>query len=101
MGSESASTVYAAELQGILMALQIAYTETTQNPVLRHKEIVIFTNNQAAIRSVQDPRWQSGQYILWQIINILGDIWEKAPEMKVRISWIPAHEGVMGNKAAD
>ena len=56
MGLESVSTVYAAELQGILMVLQIAYTETTQNSEVRYKRIIIFTDNQVAIKSVQDSR---------------------------------------------
>ena len=45
MGRESTSMVYTAELQGILMALQMTYTKIIQNPELRHRRVAIFTDN--------------------------------------------------------
>jgi hypothetical protein len=61
LGRASEVTVYAAELRGILSALQIAYKKD-------YKAFIVFTDNQAAIRSIANPDNQSGQYILLQIL---------------------------------
>ncbi|KAF7905144.1 uncharacterized protein EAF01_005665 [Botrytis porri] len=61
LGRASEATVYTAELRGILPALQIAYKKD-------HKAVIVFTDNQAAIRFMANPDNQSGQYILLQII---------------------------------
>lgn len=50
MGSDTLSTVYAAELQGISLALQI--TQEYADGDGERKDIAIYTDNQAAIWSV-------------------------------------------------
>ena len=65
IGTDSTSTVYAAELQGINLALAIAKTEVGANAC--QKPINIFADNQAAIRSLTRPEGRSGAYILKQI----------------------------------
>lgn len=57
MGTEEISTVYAGELQGIRMGLDIARRERAIRPIRR---INIFTDNQASIQSTESPGTQSG-----------------------------------------
>jgi ribonuclease HI len=92
MGEQSETTVYAAELQGIFLALVI---------IIRHRicRAVVFTDNQAALRAIQNPGRRSGQYLVDVVIAAL----DKAREDGLTISfrWIPSHCGVEGNELAD
>jgi ribonuclease HI len=101
MGLDTTSTVYAAELQGVLAAIQVAGTELKGRPGWENRKVAIFIDSQAAIRATQDPRRQSGQYILRQIVDMLQIIQEKTPGAKIELHWIPAHTGVEGNERAD
>jgi ribonuclease HI len=92
LGRASEATVYAAELRGILSALQIAYKKD-------HKAVIVFTDNQAAIRSVSNPDSQSGQYILLQIVWMIENLRSKGIEPEFH--WVPAHIGIEGNERAD
>ncbi|KAI3053336.1 hypothetical protein CBS147353_11489 [Aspergillus niger] len=92
MGELSEATVYAAELQGILLAMVI---------ILRRqiRRVVIFTDNQAALRVLQNPGRQSGQFILETILVAI----EKARqhELTILFRWILSHRGIDGNEQAD
>jgi ribonuclease HI len=95
LGTEMDSTVYAAELDGIRMAI-----DTTRAGDIGPRSLTLFSDSQAAIQAIQNPRRPSGQYIL-------RTIYEKVKTLKARgltdvqIRWIPAHVGVAGNEAAD
>ncbi|KAJ9480553.1 hypothetical protein VN97_g13002, partial [Penicillium thymicola] len=102
LGTESQSTVYAAELSGIEMVL--AKTRTDEGQA---REVIIFSDSQAAIQAVQNPRRPSGQYVLTAIYNHVRAIRSRkqgntseAPT-NITIRWIPAHVGVDGNEFAD
>jgi ribonuclease HI len=95
MGRDTESTVYAAELQGIHLALQILETSLD----CQHSKATIFTDNQSALRTVHRPGNTSGQYILRKVLLLLRKL--TALGMEVDFRWIPAHMGVPGNEAAD
>lgn len=97
MGTDASSTVYEAELQGISLALVMAEVEVDAGAFWRH--ISIFADNQAAIRSLTRPEGKSGAYILKQISKRVETLQWKAHTVIVR--WIPSHEGIKGNEAAD
>lgn len=61
LGLQSSYTVYFGELYGIYMALDIAREDRDINQ--DHSPVLIFTDNQAAIRSVHDPQKPSEQYM--------------------------------------
>lgn len=93
IGALSEYTVYIAEVIGILLALELAEDETRDHPGL---PIIIFTDNQAAIQSVANPKHKSGQFALKWILDKARQL-----DTSITIHWIPAHVGVPGNEAAD
>jgi ribonuclease HI len=93
MGDENTSTVYAGELQGISLALQIIQEDKAKGH--RRSKALIYTDNQAAIRSSANPKGKSGAYLLKDIAKRTEALREQGVLIELR--WIPAHTGVQGN----
>lgn len=97
MGTDRVSTVYAAVLQGLLLAMEMARDEVELSS--DHRRIAVFVDNQAAIRSLIRPEGRSGAYILQQIAERVQLLHRGGHS--VHVYWIPSHEGIEGNEAAD
>lgn len=95
MGTEAQSTVYAAELKGILLALEIIIANASS--VVHH--FTIFTDNQSALKTVQNPGNTSGQSILVELLQTLDQT--TTAGLTIHFRWIPAHRDIPGNEAAD
>ncbi|KAJ9481215.1 hypothetical protein VN97_g12279 [Penicillium thymicola] len=102
LGTDSQSTVYAAELSGIEMALAKTRNINGQ-PTAR--EVIIFSDSQAVIQAVQNPQRPSGQYVLGLIYEHVRAIRSRNQDQQnptnITIRWIPAHVGMDGNEFAD
>ncbi|KUL82020.1 hypothetical protein ZTR_11386 [Talaromyces verruculosus] len=94
--TESTSTVYAGEACDIKFALKSLLRLTLVWPI---KEPVIFLDSQAALKTLQNPRMVSGQEYIRDCVQLLQEC--KDISIDVTLRWIPGHEGVPGNKAAD
>jgi len=88
LGTDKEYTVSVAELVGLALALELAQEAGC--------EAIIFTDNQGALKTLQNPREASGQHIVRHVLELLNDLIEQ-----VALHWIPAHRGVPGNEEAD
>jgi hypothetical protein len=73
LGTSKTSTIYAAELKGLCLVLQLTLDVHATSPT--PDKCAIFTDNQAAIQSIQDPKCPSRQYILAKAMKLLDKLW--------------------------
>jgi ribonuclease HI len=93
--------VYVAELNGIKMAVANLINQPEGQ---RPTKTVIFSDYQAAIQAVQNPKRSSGQFVLSKIYNHVRALRSQTPtvdQIPIEIRWIPAHVGVPSNETAN
>jgi ribonuclease HI/endonuclease/exonuclease/phosphatase family metal-dependent hydrolase len=100
LGNNTVSNVYAGELVGIIMALdQALKAREGQIAWDKPKALTIFSDSQAGLKAIGNPRNKSGQALVHQIrlrLNIA-----RRCEIEVTLQWVPAHCGIPGNEEAD
>ncbi|KAJ5827899.1 hypothetical protein N7447_004662 [Penicillium robsamsonii] len=98
MGTDEMATIYAAELRAIELALETITEILNDDQQRLANGAVIFTDNQAALRAIQNPKMPSSQIYLEGCLRLLE--W-CAGKIQVELHWIRAHEGIPGDEAAD
>lgn len=99
MGDDKISTVYAAELRAIEMALALVLESTEPWTAPVKNGLVIFADSQAALKALRRPRMPSGQVYLAGSLDLIQQLAARGIQTELR--WIPAHQGVIGNEVVD
>jgi ribonuclease HI len=99
MGDDDTSTVYAAELRGIEMALNSTLDRIEQWAEQAKNGLVIFADSQAALKALRKARMPSGQVYLEGCLDLIRR--HAANGTQTELRWIPAHQGVAGNEIVD
>jgi ribonuclease HI len=94
IGWAKTCSVLAAELAAIAIALDHADRHFHQT------QIVLFSGSQRALRAIQIGDVSgSKRMLLYRILQAIASLTEKNTD--VRLRWVPAHEGIVGNEEAD
>jgi hypothetical protein len=78
MGDEDTSTVYAAELHAIEMALTLLSESTEPWAARAENGLVIFADSQAALKTLRRPRMPTGQVYLAGCLGLIRQLGTKA-----------------------
>jgi ribonuclease HI len=100
IGIQDDLNVYFAELFAIYQAVINIHRHMHSCPEVRRKTMVLFTDSQAALKSLASPRQQSGQFILRSILDEVQAL-GRIQGTKIEFRWVPAHAGVKLNEAAN
>ena len=97
LGTFECHAVYTGKLQGANLALNFAITKKLEHRTF--DEVIVLTDNQAAILSCANPAGQSRQALLRDIVEKIDML--RTEGIEIRLQWVPAHEGIEGNELAD
>jgi ribonuclease HI len=96
LGETSKYTVYTGEVTGLLLGAHLLCSET------RGFDTVLFAvDNQATVQSFEAHKPAPSHMLLDAFEKRLKNLSKRRKDLKVKILWIPGHEGVEGNEIAD
>ncbi|KAJ5337518.1 hypothetical protein MYU51_020339 [Penicillium brevicompactum] len=99
MGDDNTSTVYAAELRTIEMALESILTSNEPWTRQAKNGLVIFADSQAALKALRRPRMPSGQVYMAGCLDLIHQFAERG--IRTELRWNSGHQGVLGNEIVD
>ncbi|KAJ5837719.1 uncharacterized protein N7525_002907 [Penicillium rubens] len=102
VGSMDRWSVHAAELIGILHAIEIINKVASERRRLHAEQVrlaTILSGSMSALQAIQTPGNKSGQRIIHAILE--AAINTKTHGVTIRLQWIPGHCAAPGNDSAD
>jgi ribonuclease HI len=101
LGNWTEASVYHGELDGIALAMDhlIEMTENQQRDTESIATAVIYTDNQAALKTLRRADTPANQDCVKHILNASERLATR--QVQVHLRWIPGHHGVKGNELAD
>jgi ribonuclease HI len=96
LSPDTTANVFTAELTAIKLATAIFDNLANSS----RTSCSIYADSQAALKALDKPGRQSGQYIIAEIIADIENI-KRRKQMDLEMGWIPSHEGIPGNEKAD
>ncbi|KAJ7314507.1 hypothetical protein DFH08DRAFT_646012, partial [Mycena albidolilacea] len=88
-------TVFESEVCGAILTLDII------GGTPRLTDIDVFIDCQPAVAALASPKPQPGQYLLAAFHAIRARLLRARHNLRIRIHWIPAHVGIVGNEMVD
>ncbi|CAG7850839.1 SubName: Full=Uncharacterized protein {ECO:0000313/EMBL:CCA73447.1} [Serendipita indica DSM 11827] len=94
LGTNTQHTVHEGELVGIALGIHLA-----KSIPAKVAKVNISLDNQAAIQSITHLGANAGQHVVARISS--KDQLSVQRALRIEFTWVPGHEGVQGNEAAD
>ncbi|KAJ8177786.1 hypothetical protein LV157_007910 [Aspergillus fumigatus] len=101
-------TVPVAEMAGLVLALRLIIRELVPRDILTaaraapatygsRKRAEIYSNNQAALRTLLAPKQAAGQYLVQELVDLIDQL---NLVLDILFHWLAAHHGIAGNGLA-
>lgn len=101
-------TVPVAEMAGLVLALRLIIRELVPRDILTvaraapatygsRKRAEIYSNNQAALRTLLAPKQAAGQYLVQELVDLIDQL---NLVLDILFHWLAAHHGIAGNRLA-
>ena len=98
LGRASRHTVYESECIGQILALKMLQ-KLGQD--FDGKDIIVTTDNQASLHAYSARKPTPGGYLIEDTRTLFNTITKKWPRVRLKLQWVPGHEGIEGNEKVD
>ncbi|KAF8709317.1 Reverse transcriptase (RNA-dependent DNA polymerase), partial [Rhizoctonia solani] len=90
--------VFDAEMLALALALKSAASQARR---LNSHSIILFADNQAAVSLITSLDKHPGQFASIAFREAAEKFLHEAPENRIKVCWVPGHNGIEGNERAD